>query len=60
MFNTVELDSIPYVKHPTIRFNDKESVEMPFKYMSDEKGEPIMPEGMRELLREDMNKSFEF
>ena len=33
---------------------------MPFKYMSDEKGEPIMPKGMRELLREDMNKSFEF
>lgn len=27
----VKLDKIPYVVYPTIRFNDKESVEMPFR-----------------------------
>ncbi|KIY53864.1 DUF431-domain-containing protein [Fistulina hepatica ATCC 64428] len=55
------LDKIPYVEGPTIRFNAKESVEMPFKYMTVEGAdEPLLPPGMRELLREDLNKSFEF
>ncbi|KAF9233820.1 SAM-dependent RNA methyltransferase [Melanogaster broomeanus] len=38
------LDDIPYVEFPTIQFNARESVEMPFK----------------ELLHEDLNKSFDF
>ncbi|KAF9001204.1 SAM-dependent RNA methyltransferase [Cyathus striatus] len=55
----VPLDKITYIDHPTIRFNSKESVEMPFRYIA--KGtEPILPPGMRELLHEDLNKSFEF
>lgn len=48
---TVPLDKIPFVDHPTIRFNETESVEMPFRYVIDKQGEPILPEGMRELLR---------
>ncbi|EIW79760.1 DUF431-domain-containing protein [Coniophora puteana RWD-64-598 SS2] len=55
----VPLDQIPYVDFPTIRFNAKESVEMPFRYIADN-GQPILPPGMRELLHEDLNKSFEF
>ncbi|KAJ7825853.1 SAM-dependent RNA methyltransferase [Mycena olivaceomarginata] len=53
------LDDIPYVNFPTIVFNPKESVEMPFRYIA-EGPEPKLPPGMRELLHEDLNKSFEF
>ncbi|KAL1746260.1 SAM-dependent RNA methyltransferase [Schizophyllum fasciatum] len=53
------IDKIPYVDMPTIRFNAKESVEMPFRYIAHD-GEPILPPGMRELLHEDLNKSFDF
>ncbi|KAF8665032.1 hypothetical protein AX16_000644 [Volvariella volvacea WC 439] len=55
----VPLDKIPFVDYPTIRFNSKESVEMPFRYITKD-GEPILPPGMRELLHEDLNKSFDF
>nr|GAT58464.1 predicted protein [Mycena chlorophos] len=56
----IPLDKIPYVDFPTICFNPKESVEMPFRYIADEKNEPILPLGMRKLLHEDLNKSFDF
>lgn len=55
----VQLNAIPYVDFPTITFNAKESVEMPFRYIVNGK-EPILPPGMRELLHEDLNKSFDF
>ncbi|KAH7926926.1 DUF431-domain-containing protein [Leucogyrophana mollusca] len=55
----VPLDSIPYVDFPTIKFNAKESVEMPFRYIA-ENDNPLLPPGMRELLHEDLNKSFDF
>ncbi|KAJ3812582.1 SAM-dependent RNA methyltransferase [Lentinula lateritia] len=55
----VPLNNIPYIDHPTIKFNAKDSVEMPFKYIA-ENGQPVLPPGMRELLFEDMNKGFEF
>lgn len=29
-------------------------------YVADEKGEPILPEGMRKLLESDLNRTFEF
>uniref|UniRef100_D8PMX9 DUF431-domain-containing protein n=2 Tax=Schizophyllum commune (strain H4-8 / FGSC 9210) TaxID=578458 RepID=D8PMX9_SCHCM len=53
------IDEIPYVDMPTIRFNAKESVEMPFRYIS-RNGEPVLPPGMKELLHDDLNKSFDF
>ncbi|KAJ8588056.1 DUF431-domain-containing protein [Rhizopogon salebrosus TDB-379] len=56
----VRLDAIPYIDFPTITFNAKESVEMPFRYIADDRKEPILPPGMRELLHEDLNKSFDF
>ncbi|KAG2355999.1 SAM-dependent RNA methyltransferase [Suillus spraguei] len=55
----VQLNSIPYVDFPTITFNAKESVEMPFRYIVNGR-EPVLPSGMRELLHEDLNKSFDF
>ncbi|KAG2051872.1 DUF431-domain-containing protein [Suillus hirtellus] len=55
----VQLNAIPYVDFPTITFNAKESVEMPFRYIVNGK-EPVLPPGMRELLHEDLNKSVVF
>ncbi|KAJ7130408.1 SAM-dependent RNA methyltransferase [Mycena epipterygia] len=55
----IPLDDIPYVNFPTIVFNPKESVEMPFRYIADG-AQPKLPPSMRELLHEDLNKSFDF
>ncbi|KAF9452102.1 DUF431-domain-containing protein [Macrolepiota fuliginosa MF-IS2] len=55
----IPLDKIPYVDFPTIRFSARESVEMPFRYIV-ENNEPKLPPGMRQLLHEDLNKSFDF
>jgi len=55
----ISLSAIPYIDHPTITFNPKESVEMPFRYIAED-GEPKLPPGMREHLHEDLNKSFDF
>ncbi|KZT08147.1 DUF431-domain-containing protein [Laetiporus sulphureus 93-53] len=56
----IPLRKIPFVDYPTITFNAKESVEMPFRYIADDKKEPILPPGMQEHLQEDLNKSFDF
>jgi len=55
----IPLNEIPYIDFPTIRFNSKESVEMPFRYIADG-SEPRLPAGMKELLYEDLNKPFDF
>ncbi|KAJ9102932.1 hypothetical protein QFC20_004898 [Naganishia adeliensis] len=55
----IPLDEIPYVDHPTIRFNATESVEMPFRYIKGPDGEPVLPAGMKELLQSDLNKTFD-
>ncbi|KAK9248725.1 SAM-dependent RNA methyltransferase [Lipomyces tetrasporus] len=54
------LNQIEYVDFPELRWNKYESTEMPFRYVKDSQtGEPIMPEGMRELIRQDANRGFE-
>lgn len=55
----ISLSKIPYVDFPTIRFNSRESVEMPFRYIADGR-EPRLPHGMKALLHEDLNKGFDF
>ncbi|KAK4054415.1 hypothetical protein OIV83_000909 [Microbotryomycetes sp. JL201] len=55
----IPYEKIPFVDHPTIKFDDHESVEMPFRYVQDERGEPILPDGMKKLLRDDMDKGFD-
>ncbi|KAF9807136.1 hypothetical protein IEO21_08368 [Rhodonia placenta] len=54
----IPLTKVPYIDHPTITFNEKESVEMPFR-MSGSLGEPTLPPGMRELLKEDLDRGFD-
>lgn len=35
---------IPYLDHPELKFGEKESTEMPFRYVKGKDGKPIMPE----------------
>ncbi|ODV90237.1 hypothetical protein CANCADRAFT_147932 [Tortispora caseinolytica NRRL Y-17796] len=51
------LDKIPYVTYPEIHINKRETVEMPFRYVADACGKPIMPKGMYDLIKEDSNKA---
>ncbi|KWU47236.1 DUF431-domain-containing protein [Rhodotorula sp. JG-1b] len=54
------LSTIKFVDHPTIQFDEHEGVEMPFRYVVDGKsGEPILPEGMREHLKADMDRGLD-
>ncbi|TEA20554.1 Protein arginine N-methyltransferase SFM1 [Colletotrichum sidae] len=53
------LHKIPYVEFPELKFNDHESTEMPFKYVTDKDGKPIMPEGMVELIGKDADKAID-
>lgn len=56
-----DIDAIPYVDQPEIRFSDSESVEMPFRYVAKppKHTEPILPEGMKQLLYDDMDRGFD-
>lgn len=38
------MDKIPYIDNPEIRVSKNESTEMPFRYVRNGKGDPIMPE----------------
>jgi ribosome biogenesis SPOUT family RNA methylase Rps3 len=40
----VPLEKIPYVDTPELRINEYESTEMPFRYVINSEGKPIMPE----------------
>ena len=37
------MDKIPYVDFPELKFNKYESTQMPFRYVTNKEGEPIMP-----------------
>lgn len=55
----LELNEIPYVDFPEIRFNKHESTEMPFRYVTDAAGQPILPDGMLELIKKDSERSLD-
>lgn len=40
---TVPLKDVPYVDHPDLKINEHESTQMPFRYVKDNNGDPIMP-----------------
>ncbi|OOQ86200.1 hypothetical protein PEBR_22384 [Penicillium brasilianum] len=52
----VPLEKIPYVDYPEILINEHERTEMPFRYVTDAQGEPIMPDGMVDLIKNDADK----
>ncbi|KAK2593527.1 hypothetical protein QQS21_008750 [Conoideocrella luteorostrata] len=51
------LDKIPHIDFPELKFDKHESTQMPFRYVTDKEGNPIMPEGMKELIRQDADKA---
>ncbi|KAJ9642329.1 hypothetical protein H2201_008611 [Coniosporium apollinis] len=53
------LERIPYVDHPELKINEHESTEMPFRYVKDAQGNPIMPDGMMELIKKDSEKALD-
>ncbi|KAJ5113002.1 SAM-dependent RNA methyltransferase predicted [Penicillium angulare] len=52
----VPLEEIPYVDYPEILINEHERTEMPFRYVKDANNEPIMPDGMVDLIKNDADK----
>ncbi|EFQ98971.1 DUF431 domain-containing protein [Nannizzia gypsea CBS 118893] len=55
----VPLSQIPWLDFPEIRVDKRESIEMPFRYVKGPDGEPIMPEGMSALIKQDADKAIE-
>lgn len=41
--SSVPLEEIPYIDYPEIVINEHERTEMPFRYVKDSDGKPIMP-----------------
>ncbi len=39
----VALNDIPYIDYPELRIDEHESTEMPFRYIKNSDGTPIMP-----------------
>ncbi|EON62668.1 hypothetical protein W97_01892 [Coniosporium apollinis CBS 100218] len=57
--NKMSLERIPYVDHPELKINKNESTEMPFRYVKDAHGNPIMPNGMTDLIKKDSEKALD-
>ncbi|KAJ5369619.1 SAM-dependent RNA methyltransferase predicted [Penicillium cosmopolitanum] len=65
----VPLEQISYVDYPEILINEHERTEMPFRYVKDAAGQPIMPpdlgacadtlQGMVDLIKKDADKSID-
>lgn len=54
----ISLKDIPYIDHPELKIDDHESTEMPFRYVKNQDGTPVMPEGMMDLVKKDSEKGF--
>lgn len=54
-----KFDEIKFIDYPEIKFSQYESTEMPFRYVTDSKDEPILPEGMLELIKHDAEQSID-
>lgn len=59
IMESTKLDEIPYVDFPELKLDEHESTEMPFRYVVDESGKPIMPDGMLDLIKADADKGFD-
>ena len=51
--NETPYENLKFIDRPTFPLNEKEFVDMPFKYLDDGSGCPIIPEGMLDLWRKD-------
>lgn len=55
----VKFEDIKFIHYPEIRYNKYESTEMPFRYILDDHGVPILPEGMLDLIKHDAEQSID-
>ncbi|AQZ17610.1 SFM1 (YOR021C) [Zygosaccharomyces parabailii] len=55
----IPLEQIRFIDYPEFRFNENEATEMPFRYVLDAQGEPILPKGMLELIKKDSEQSLD-
>lgn len=55
----VKFEDIKFLDYPEIRYNKYESTEMPFRYIVDSEGNPILPQGMLELIKHDAEQSID-
>jgi ribosome biogenesis SPOUT family RNA methylase Rps3 len=55
---TVPLEQIPHIDHPELRINKNESMEMPFRYVTDVNGKPIMPDVSQEYSKSVFSTKF--
>ncbi|KAL1627632.1 hypothetical protein SLS56_006253 [Neofusicoccum ribis] len=54
----IPLEEILFVDNPEVRVDKHESTEMPFRYVTDKTGQPIMPDGMIDLIKKDSERGF--
>lgn len=56
----IPFEEIKFIDYPEIRFNKREAVEMPFRYILDDvTGKPILPDGMLQLMKKDSEQSID-
>lgn len=54
-----KFEDINFIDYPEFRFNKNEATEMPFRYVLNPEGKPILPEGMLQLIKEDSQQSLD-
>lgn len=55
----IEFEKLEFVDRPTISCNENESTILNFMFLADENGEPIIAEGVKEILLEDNDFDFD-
>lgn len=55
----IPFNEIKFIDYPEFRFNEHEATEMPFRYVLDETGRPVLPEGMLDLIKRDSEQSLD-
>lgn len=54
-----EFQQIAFIDYPEIKFNKYESTEMPFRYVMNPQGEPVLAMGMLKLIKHDAEQSID-
>lgn len=54
-----KFEDIKFIDYPEFRFNKNEATEMPFRYVLNDQGKPILPEGMLDLIKRDSQQSLD-
>lgn len=57
--NQTKFEDIKFLDYPEFRFSKYEATEMPFRYVVDSNGKPILPTGMLKLIKKDSQQSLD-